>query len=324
MTAFPVPSCPSGPGAISAVGTYIDDEIIATAAILRAKAMPVTLLTAALEQCGSAQHLLTSARSGNGILPGGKSVELITRELLARCAIELDTWRARGLCVATPATPNYPSNLLQVYDRPPLLFIRGNVDAAVARFAIAIVGTRTASDDGKRRAERLAAALARAGIVVTSGLAVGIDVHAHAATVRAGGCTVAVVGHGLDHMYPTQHRAAADEIVAQGGAVVSQFFPEMRPARYTFPMRNITMSGMTIATVVIEAGETSGAKMQAEAALKHGRSVFLPTSLVESHAWATRMVTDGIHGRQAFQIGSPDDLIMAFEVQHETAEPAAM
>jgi DNA processing protein len=172
------------------------------------------------------------------------------------------------------------------------LFIAGKWDDSIDMRAVAIVGTRTASEDGCKRAYRLARELGAAGITVISGLAKGIDTCAHMGALKSGGRTVAVMGTGILERYPKENAALADSILRSGGALLSQFFPEQPPTRWTFPVRNVTMSGLSVATVVVEAGASSGARMQAQAALTHGRPVFLPTSLVEAHAWARKLVEE--------------------------------
>jgi DNA processing protein len=140
-------------------------------------------------------------------------------------------------------------------------------------------------------------------------MAAGIDTAAHTASLDEGGRTVAVIGTGIDRVFPPENRALRDRIIASGGAIISQFFPDQPPAQWSFPMRNIVMSGLALATLVIEASETSGAKKQARAALEHGRPVFLPKELVATHEWAQRMVTKGEHGVRAVQVESIDEVV---------------
>ncbi len=129
--------------------------------------------------------------------------------------------------------------------------------------------------------------LAHNDVTVLSGLARGIDGAAHRAVLDAGGRTVAVMGTGIDRMYPAEHQQLADDIL-QSGALVSQFWPHAPPTKVSFPMRNVVMSGMAIGTVVIEASATSGARMQARLALEHGKRLFLVKSLVLHEDWAKR------------------------------------
>jgi DNA processing protein len=165
---------------------------------------------------------------------------------------------------------------------PALLFSQGVM--ATDHRAVAVVGTREASEDGKRVAANVAATLANTGITVVSGLAKGIDTAAHEAALRAKGRTVAVIGTGIDRYYPAENRPLQQRIAAEG-LVLSQFRPGSAPTRYSFPMRNAVMSGYAAATVVIEAAYRSGARMQARLALEHGRAVILRSELLE-HDWA--------------------------------------
>lgn len=192
--------------------------------------------------------------------------------------------KKRGIDVVTVLDDDYPLNLRQVYNRPPFLFVRGKLRDGDNR-AVAVVGTRQASDKGLDQAARLSEGLARHEVTVLSGLARGIDAAAHQAALNAGGRTVAVMGTGIDRIYPPEHRLLADDIT-RSGALVSQFWPEAPPTKASFPMRNVVMSGMAVGTVVVEASATSGARMQARLALEHGKRLFLMKSLVLHESWA--------------------------------------
>lgn len=182
---------------------------------------------------------------------------------------------------------SYPANLQLVYNRPPFLWVRGKLEPEDSR-AVAVVGTRQASERGCQHAARLARELASENVTVLSGLARGIDTAAHTATLEANGRTIAVVGQGFrTPLYPRENQSLESPISASG-AIVSQFWPDTPPRRMSFPMRNVVMSGMAIGTVVVEASSTSGAKMQARLALQHGKRLFLLESLVESQEWAQR------------------------------------
>lgn len=195
-----------------------------------------------------------------------------------------------GAQLLTVLDRDYPHNLRLVFNLPPFLFYRGTLDPSDA-YAVAVVGTRNASEEGTSRARKMARLLSENDVTVVSGLARGIDTAAQEATLAAGGRTIAVVGTGILRTYPPENAALAERISANG-AIVSQFWPDAPPARANFPRRNITMSGITQGTVVIEAGSTSGAKMQARLALQHGKSVFLVRSLV-SQPWARRYLSQG-------------------------------
>ena len=210
---------------------------------------------------------------------------------------------AAGAQCFTVLDAAYPSNLRVIYNRPPFLFIRGEFRPEDSQ-AIAVVGTRAASEEGLAQARRLAAGLAEADVTVLSGLAKGIDAAAHRAALHGGGRTVAVMGTGITRRYPAQNRDLADEI-ERNGALISQFWPTAPPTRATFPMRNVVMSGMALGTVVIEASKTSGAKMQARLALEHGKLVFLVESLVLREQWARSYVEK----RGAIAIGDVRDVL---------------
>jgi DNA processing protein len=215
---------------------------------------------------------------------------------------EIEAWQREGLQILTVLDAGYPTNLRSVHNRPPFVFVRGELRPEDDR-SIAVVGTRQASSAGLDQAARIAGGLADAGFTVVSGLAKGVDAAAHNAALKRGRRTVAVIGTGLRRAYPSEH-AALQERIATEGAVVSQFWPDAPPTKTSFPMRNVVMSGLALGTVVIEASHTSGAKMQARFALEHGRPVFLLESLLE-HEWAR----DYAERPGAHVVGGADDVI---------------
>lgn len=184
--------------------------------------------------------------------------------------------------VVSKSDPEYPKRLLMTEGAPPFLFMRGNIQLANYRI-VSVVGTRNPSDEGKQRAYKIAQLLTRYRVVVASGLAKGIDSNAHRGALDAGGLTIAVVGTPLTEVYPSQNSKLQMEI-AEKGLVISQFAPSAPVQRWHFPMRNAVMSGISLATVVVEAGETSGALLQANYALKQHRQVFIPKSAVSNPA----------------------------------------
>jgi DNA processing protein len=167
----------------------------------------------------------------------------------------------------------YPRLLRQIYDPPPLLWVRGSLTPADDR-AVAIVGTRRASEYGRRAAERFAEELVGHGFTIVSGLAYGIDVHAHRAAVRAGGRTIAVLGSGVDNIYPSRHGALVEEIERGRGAVISEFPLGAKPDAPNFPRRNRLISGLALGTLVAEARATGGALLTAWMATEQNRAVF--------------------------------------------------
>lgn len=261
-------------------------EIAALVALLRRGDLPWHRQAALVEEAGSASAVLR----GEYIGPAEVSTPALfdrTSEApvdLGAIEAEIRQWEDEGIRVVSVLSDEYPENLRVVFNRPPLLFVRGELKPVDAR-SIAVVGTRRASKAGLERADEIGRHLAQAGFTVFSGLAAGVDTAAHRAALGAGGRTIAVLGTGLRRAYPAANAELQQEIAARC-AVVSQFWPDQPPTRTTFPRRNITMSGLSLATVVVEASHTSGAKMQARLALEHGRPVVLLDSLLEEHEWA--------------------------------------
>jgi DNA processing protein len=208
-------------------------------------------------------------------------------ELVAQAKSDIERWDSQGMRLVTILDPGFPPNLRAVHDRPPMLFIAGRLIPEDAK-AVAVVGARKATESGLRAAKTTAEHLVRAGYTVVSGLAAGIDTAAHSAALSAHGRTVAVIGTGLARSYPPQNQALQRRIAEQC-AVISQFWPDAPPTKRSFPMRNAVMSGIALASVVIEASQTSGARIQARLALAHGRPVFLSRSLVERQPWAQQI-----------------------------------
>jgi DNA processing protein len=167
--------------------------------------------------------------------------------------------------------PAYPPALKHIYDPPPLLWLKGT-PAVLARPMVAIVGARAASPSALAVAEQFAGDVAAQGIVVVSGMARGVDSAAHAGALAAGGATVAILGSGVDVVYPPEHAPLAATIAASG-ALVSELAPGTRPLRWFFPLRNRIISGLSRAVVVIEAGRKSGSLITARCALEQGRDV---------------------------------------------------
>ena len=172
-------------------------------------------------------------------------------------------------------SPEYPEMLAETKEAPRFLYLRGDRSLLLDNRTVALVGSREASDEAKRNTERVASVLGKNGIIIVSGLAKGIDVTAHRTALDYGYRTIAVIGTNLNQYYPNENKGVQLEIEKKG-LVVSQFSPAMKTERYFFPMRNAVMSGISRATVIMEAGETSGALVQARFALKQGRLVLIP------------------------------------------------
>ncbi|MDG4792992.1 DNA-processing protein DprA [Micromonospora sp. WMMD1082] len=256
-------------------------ERAALVALLRRPGTSWSETALEIQENGSAASVLDRAiNQPETLFPVAHS----TTELVDAAAHEIAGWQADGIGVHTFFDDTYPAQLRGIREMPPLLFSRG--DLRVHDRAVAVVGSRSASEQGLRIARAVATALAGRGVTVVSGLAKGIDTAAHSAALEAGGRTVAVIGTGINRYYPAANRRLQDHIT-EVGLVISQFWPDAQPSRQSFPMRNAVMSGYAVATVVVEAGETSGARIQARLALQHGRPVVL-TSQVMQCDWARR------------------------------------
>lgn len=199
---------------------------------------------------------------------------------------ELANWRAQGMRFVSVLDPAYPVNLRAVHDRPPFVFIAGQLKPRDNR-AVAVIGSRDASRPGLRAAAAVAQHLVEHGYTVLSGLAAGVDTAAHTAALKRGGRTIAVIGTGLARCYPRGNVILQRRIAAEC-AVVSQFQPDTPPSQETFPMRNAVMSGLSLATVIVEAGPTSGTRIQARQSLAQGRPVFLPEPMLRER-WAREL-----------------------------------
>ncbi|WP_348772910.1 DNA-protecting protein DprA [Paenibacillus sp. Marseille-P2973] len=199
----------------------------------------------------------------------------------------------------------YPSLLEKTANAPRFLFMRGNVEL-LHYPTISIVGTRNPSEDGKKRAQTLASILGKHKIVVASGLAKGIDRAAHEGAILANKPTIGVIGTPLTKSYPKENSEIQEEI-SQKFLLISQFAPSTPVQKWNFPARNAVMSGISLATVIIEAGETSGALIQANHALKQGRLVFIPQSALNDSrlSWPKRY----IHKSGAHSFSKIDELL---------------
>jgi DNA processing protein len=230
-----------------------------------------------------------------GIRGCGPETSAALRRLDAARAGEAEARRAAalGVEILTLADAGYPAALRSIADPPPVLYCRGGLLPGDGD-AIAIVGSRKATPYGRTVAERLGRDLAACGIAVVSGLARGIDGCAHRAALAAGGRTIAVLGAGLDRIYPPEHRGLAGE-VAGCGALLTEFPLGLAPDKWHFPLRNRVISGLARGVVVVEAGERSGALITVDQALEQAREVFAVPGPVTSPASAgtNRLIKQG-------------------------------
>lgn len=222
---------------------------------------------------------------------------------VARAITSFDQWRTvetelrkitqAGVHLLTRLDAEYPENLTHLHDPPPFLYVRGSL-LPEDRLAIAIVGSRFASAYGRGVARDLARGLTEKGVTIVSGLARGVDVEAHRATLEAKGRTIAVLGSGVDVIYPSEHRSLATDIPSHG-AVISEFPLGSKPDAVHFPYRNRVISGLTLGTVVVEAAENSGSLITARFALEQNREVFAVPGVITSvrSRGPHRLIKDG-------------------------------
>ncbi len=259
-----------------------------------------------------------TARQALGVLleDAGEAARLASG-LSGSAARLLDGALPRGLRVVAFGEPAYPRLLAEIPDPPPVLWIRGLPDV-LALPAVAVVGSRAAGAEGLRAARALGEDLASAGVVVVSGLARGVDAAAHEGAL-ASGRTVAVLGCGVDVVYPAEHDALAAR-VAETGASVAEFPPGTSPRAHHFPLRNRIISGLSLATVVVEAAERSGALITARTALDQGREVMAMPGLVAGgrNRGAHLLIRDG-----ALLVESAADVLEALRLLPRADPPAA-
>jgi DNA processing protein len=240
-----------------------------------------------VEHFGSADAVFRASLTeleGSGIqavsaqaLATGKSIELAQEELARAAAAEV--------ALLSLDDPCYPSRLKEIYDPPILLYVRGNPEL-LAKPGIAMVGTRHPTPYGTGMAERLACDLANQGLVVISGMARGVDTASHRGAISAKGKTVAVFGTGVDVIYPKENSRLSEQILALGGALISEFPLGTFAAPQNFPIRNRILSGMSIGVLVVEAAEYSGTRITARLALEQNRDVFaVPGNVTNKNAW---------------------------------------
>ncbi|MDQ6836191.1 MAG: DNA-protecting protein DprA [Actinomycetota bacterium] len=280
-------------------------ETAALVALLRVGRGPASVYAELVEVAGSALPVLK--RECREAHDGQTSLLAPDAEaLVAQAATDVGGWNRQGMALLTVLDDDYPVNLRAVHDRPPLIFVAGKLRPADQR-SVAVIGSRRATPGGLDLAHELAGDLAARGYTIISGLAAGIDTTAHQAALARAARTVAVIGTGLLHSYP-EANAALQRQIADQGAVVSQFWPDAPPAQESFPKRNAVMSGLSCATVIVEASAKSGARVQARLALRQGRPVFLHAALLEQE-WARELA----HRPAVNTYSSADDIDAALQ-----------
>lgn len=242
--------------------------------------------------------------------------------LKVRASVDLNTvWDgllASDINLITLLDENYPLRLKELDNAPPVMYSRGNITPD-DDWAVAIVGTRRMSPYGQQVAEEVAAFLARNRVTVVSGLALGVDATAHQAALDAGGRTIAVLGSGVDIIYPPQNRELAKDI-EQNGAVISDYSLGTPPDYRNFPPRNRIIAGLSLAVVVVQAGKKSGALITASFGAEQGKEVFAVPGNIYSHQsiGANQLIQKGAH-----PLLSPEELMQALDLeminQHQSA-----
>jgi len=234
---------------------------------------PEAVFRASLTELEGSGIQAVSAQS----LATGKSAEL-AREEIARAA-------ASAATVISMDDPSYPPRLKEIYDPPLVLYVRGTTEV-LTKPGIAMVGTRHPTPYGSGMAERLACDLAAQGLVIISGMARGVDTASHRGAIAAKGKTIAVFGTGVDVIYPKENSRLSEQILALGGALISEFRLGTFAAPQNFPIRNRILSGMSVGVLVVEAAEYSGTRITARCALEQNRDVFaVPGNVTNKNSW---------------------------------------
>jgi DNA processing protein len=236
-----------------------------------------------LTHFGSAEAVLAATARELDAAPGighQLSHAIVKARSEINVAAELASFRASGVSVVAESGEGYPQPLRTIHDPPGVLFVRGELRPSDA-LAVAIVGTRHATQYGLAQAERLAMGLARAGYTIVSGLARGIDAAAHRGALKAGGRTLAVLGSGVLNIYPAEHGPLAEQIIAQG-ALLGENRPDAPPLPGAFPQRNRIVTGLSLGVIVVEAADRSGALISARLAREQDRDVFAVPGRIDS------------------------------------------
>ena len=249
-----------------------------------------------LERFGSAEAVFHASRAElEGVRLRPETVEsIMARDLLEKASAEIEQARAIGADILLLDDGTYPSLLREIFDPPITLYVKGNWEECLDAPSVAVVGSRRCSTYGQNTATMLARDLAARGVTIISGLARGIDAAAHRGALEAHGRTVAVMGTGVDQIYPRDHRKLAEEILERGGAIVSEFPLGTPPAPQNFPYRNRVISGLSMGVLIIEAAENSGSLITARMAMEQNREVWaVPGNITSRNSFGTNYLIKG-------------------------------
>lgn len=249
-----------------------------------------------LERFGSAESVYNATRTEfEQLRLAPEAIDsIISRVLRSTAEAEIAAVRKLGGDILLLDDGVYPSLLREIYDPPIVLYVKGAWAECLDQPCIGVVGSRKCSTYGQNAANMLARDLAQRGLTVVSGFARGIDAAAHRGALEAGGRTVAVLGTGIDEVYPRDHKKLAEEILAKGGALVSQFPLGTPPVSENFPYRNRIISGLSLGTVVVEAAENSGSLITARLAMEQNREVFaVPGNITSRNSFGTNYLIKG-------------------------------
>lgn len=264
------------------MGTLNGQEILYLIAMLGfpdTKLSPFDLRTQ-ISEMGGASNVWESQHDGSLF------ADDLRKEELGHTVTLLKLWREKGYEVTSYLDRHYPDQLRSIHEMPLVIWTQGKLLSDT--HAASVVGTRNPDRWALQYVDALVEGLATQDITIVSGLAEGIDTRAHEAAIRRGLRTVAILGNGLDTTYPKSNLRLREQI-ADSGLLLSQFKPDFKPTRYSFPMRNATMSGYSSVSVIIQAGEHSGTRIQGRVAVGHGRSVILSSQVAASTEWGAAL-----------------------------------
>ena len=277
-------------------------------------------LQALLDYFGDAQ--VAWGAPADALLHAGLSQKIVGNFIRLRSSLDLEKVMERldklGISVLTRQDEAYPRRLKEIDQPPPVIYVRGEI-LAEDDFSVAVVGTRRVTVYGRQVAEEVAQFLAQNGITVVSGLARGVDAVAHDSAIKNGGRTFAVLGSGVDRIYPPEHQNLAERVI-QCGALISDYAPGTPPDAINFPPRNRIISGLSLASVIIEAGETSGALITATFAAEQGREVLaVPGPIHAPQSKGTnRLIQQG--ARPMLKV---EDILDALKLDHVQSQQQA-